>query len=258
VDSGLGPTVTLIVGGLLWLVYLAPSLRDRHESRTIERNARRISATAQDLGIRSRTPMNEMSTRELVEHRRELERIARVTDRHEERAQLQAVLAASPTVAARRRTMKLWMTLVIVASIAGAGVAFYFAAWSYLVLAAGFGLLALIGLVAVNTAGVPAIKPAAARERVASPVAVDETWTPIRTPPVHRSIPDGAGLIVTEEHAKAIAARERATRIREQAARASQPGVAADPRFTEPSIEIESEKTGTFDISAALRARRAN
>ncbi len=250
--------MTLIVGGLLWLVYLAPSLRDRHESRTFERNARRISATAQDLGIRSRTPMNEMSTRELVEHRRELERIARVTDRHEERAQLQAVLAASPTVAARRRTMKLWMTLVIVASIAGAGVAFYFAAWSYLVLAAGFGLLALIGLVAVNTAGVPAIKPAAVRERVASPVAVDETWTPIRTPPVHRSIPDGAGLIVTEEHAKAIAARERATRIREQAARASQPGVAADPRFTEPSIEIESEKTGTFDISAALRARRAN
>jgi hypothetical protein len=258
VDSGLGPTVTLIVGGLLWLVYLAPSLRDRHESRTIERNARRISATAQDLGIRSRTPMNEMSTRELVEHRRELERIARVTDRHEERAQRQAVFAASPALAARHRTMKLWMTLVIVASIAGAGVAFYLAAWSYLILAAGCGLLALIGLVAVNTAGVSATKPVAARKRVARPVAVDETWTPIRTPPVHRSIPDGAGLIVTEEHAKAIAARERATRIREQAARASQPGVAADPRFAAPSIETEAETTGTFDISAALRARRAN
>jgi hypothetical protein len=258
VDSGLGPTVTLIVGGLLWLVYLAPSLRDRHESRTIERSARRISATTQDLGIRSRTPMNEMSTRELVEHRRELERLARATDRHEERAQRQAVFAASPTIAARHRTMKLLLTLAIVVSAAGAGFAFYLAAWSYLVLASGFALLAAIGLVAVNTAGVPAAKPVATRTHVAQPVLVDETWTPIRTPPVHRSIPDGAGLIVTEEHAKAIAARERAARIREQAARASQPGVAADPRFTEPAIDTDAETTGTIDISAALRARRAN
>ena len=257
-ESGLGPTLTFIVGGLLWLVYLAPSLRDRHESRTIERNARRISATTQDLGIRSRTPMNEMSTRELVEHRRELERLARATDRNEERAQRQAVFAASPTVAARHRTMKLWLTLAIVISTVGAGFAFYFAAWSSLALAAGFGLLALIGLVAVNTAGAPVAKPVAARRRVVDTADVDETWTPIRTPPVHRSIPDGAGLIVTDEHAKAIAARERASRIREQAARASQPGVAADPRFTEPAIETEVETTGTFDISAALRARRAN
>ena len=257
-ESGLGPTLTFIVGGLLWLVYLAPSLRDRHESRTIERNARRINATTQDLGIRSRTPMNEMSTRELVEHRRELERLARATDRNAERAQRQAVFAASPTVAARHRTMKLWLTFAIVISTVGAGFAFYFAAWSSLALAAGFGLLALIGLVAVNTAGAPVAKPVAARKRVVDTVDVDETWTPIRTPPVHRSIPDGAGLIVTDEHAKAIAARERASRIREQAARASQPGVAADPRFTEPAIETEVETTGTFDISAALRARRAN
>jgi len=258
VESGLGPTVTLIVGGLLWLVYLAPSLRDRHESRTIERNARRISATTQDLGIRSRTPMNEMSTRELVEHRRELERLARATDRQAERARRQAVFATSPKVAARHRAMKLLLTLVIVVSTVGAGFAFYLAAWSYLVLAAGFGLLALIGLVAVNTAGVPATKPVVARTRAVDTADVDETWTPIRTPPVHQSIPDGAGLIVTDEHAKAIAARERASRIREQAARASQPGVAADPRFTEPAIDIDAETTGTFDISAALRARRAN
>ena len=112
-------------------------------------------------------------------------------------------------MAARHRTTKLWLTLAIVLSTAGAGFAFYLAAWSYLALSAGFGLLALIGLVAVNTAGVPAVKPVATRPRVATPVAVDETWTPIRTPPVHRSIPDGAGLIVTEEHAKAIAAPNR-------------------------------------------------
>jgi hypothetical protein len=138
------------------------------------------------------------------------------------------------------------------------GIAFYFAAWSFLVLGAGFALLAVIGLVTVNTADVPAAKLAATPKRAAAAVVVDETWTPIRTPPVHRSIPDGAGLIVTDEHAKAIAARERAARIRDQAARAAQPGVAADPRFTEPAIETEVEATGTIDISAALRARRAN
>jgi len=258
VDSGLGPTVTLIVGGLLWLIYLAPNLRDRHESRTIERNARRISATTQDLGVRSRTPMNEMSTRELVEHRRELERLARTRERHSEREHRQAAFAASPALAARHRTIRLLLTLAVVGSTAGAGIAFYFAAWSFLVLGAGFALLAVIGLVTVNTADVPAAKPAAAPKRATATVVVDETWTPIRTPPVHRSMPDGAGLIVTDEHAKAIAARERAARIREQAARAAQPGVAADPRFTEPAIETEVETTETFDISAALRARRAN
>ena len=242
----------------MWLVYLAPSMRDRHESRTIERNARRISATTQDLGIRSRTPMNEMSTRELIEHRRELERLARAKDRHAGRTQRQEVFAASPTLAARHRTMKLSLTLVIAVSTAGSGTAFFFAAWSFLALGAGFALLSVIGLVAVNTADAPVAKPATATKRAAATVTVDEMWTPIRTPPVHRSIPDGAGLIVTDEHAKAIAARERAARIREQAARASQPGVAADPRFTDPVIETETETTGTFDISAALRARRAN
>jgi hypothetical protein len=85
----------------------------------------------------------------------------------------------------------------------------------------------------------------------------DETWTPVRTPPVHRSIPEGAGLIVTDEQVKAVAARERAARIRQQAARASEPGVAADPRFTEPAMPADDE-TGTIDITAALRARRAN
>lgn len=250
--------MTLIVGGLLWLVYLAPSLRDRHESRTIERNARRITATTQDLGIRSRTPMNEMSTRELVEHRRELERIARAKDRHADRAHRRAAFAASPKLAARHRTTKLLLTLVIAGSTVSGGFALYLAAWSPLLLAIGFALLAIIGLVAVNTAEVPTVAPVATQQRAAEPIVGKETWTPIRTPPVHRSIPDGAGLIVTDEQAKAVAARERAARIREQAARASQPGVAADPRFTEPAIETDTETTGTIDITAALRARRAN
>ena len=153
--------------------------------------------------------------------------------------------------------MKLLVTLAIVVSTAGTGFAFYLAAWSYLVLGTGFGLLSVIGLVALNTADVPSAKPVANRPRVATPVAADDTWTPIRTPLEHRSVPEGAGLIVTEEQVKAVAARERAARIREQAARAAEPGVAADPRFTEPAAPA-TEETGTIDITAALRARRAN
>lgn len=258
VNSGLGPTLTLIVGGLLWLLYLAPNLRDRAETRTIERDARRIAATTQELGILPKTPLNQMSAREIALHRRELERLARANDRHHERTERRAVLEASPGLAARYRAIKLTLSMAVFVSIGGAGVAASFAMWSYLVLATGFGLLAVIGLVAVNTGEV---RP---RQRANRPVSAprtaavaDETWTPVRTPPVHSSIPEGAGLIVTEEHVKAVAARERAARIRQQAARASEPGVAADPRFTEHTAPATDE-TGTIDITAALRARRAN
>lgn len=257
-NSGLGPTLTIIVGGLLWLLYLAPNLRDRAETRLIERDARRIAATTQELGIAPSTPLSQMSAREIAMHRRELERLARTNDRHHERSERRAMLEASPGLAARYRAMKLVLSIVVLASIGGAGVAIYLAVWSYLVLAVGFGLLAVIGLVAVNSGDVrppqKATRPAPTRR----PVAVaDETWTPVRTPPAHRSVPEGAGLIVTDEHVKAVAARERAARIRQQAARASEPGVAADPRFTEPASPT-AEETGTIDITAALRARRAN
>lgn len=151
VNSGLGPTLTLIVGGLLWLLYLAPNLRDRAETRTIERDARRIAATTQELGILPKTPLNQMSAREIALHRRELERLARANDRHHERTERRAVLEASPRLAARYRTMKLALSSVILVAIGGAGTATYFAMWSYLVLATGLGILAVIGLVAVNT-----------------------------------------------------------------------------------------------------------
>jgi hypothetical protein len=258
VNSGLGPTLTLIVGGLLWLLYLAPNIRDRSETRTIERDARRIAATTQELGIVPKTPLNQMSAREIAMHRRELERLARANDRHHERSERRAVLDASPGLAARYRAMKLALSLGVLVSIGGVGAAAYFTAWSFLVLAAGFGLLAVIGLIAVNTGEVRpthrATRPAPARRTA---IVADETWTPIRTPPVHRSVPEGAGLIVTDEQVKAVAARERAARIREQAARAAEPGVAADPRFTEPAAPA-AEETGAIDITAALRARRAN
>ncbi len=258
VNSGLGPTLTLIVGGLLWLLYLAPNLRDRAETRNIERDARRIAATTQELGIVPKTPLSLMSAREIAQHRREMERLARTNDRHHRRGERRTLLDASPRLAARYRALKLALSMCVVVSIGGAGAAAYFTAWSYLVLAAGCALLSVVGLIAVNTSDVRpprrATRPSPTRRTVA---VADDTWTPIRTPLEHRSVPEGAGLIVTEEQVKAVAARERAARIREQAARAAEPGVAADPRFTEPATPA-TEETGTIDITAALRARRAN
>jgi hypothetical protein len=198
-----------------------------------------------------------MTAREIAMHRRELERLARTAERHTEKAHRDSVYSAAPEIAARHRFMKVVLSLSVFASIAGACVALLLAARSYLVLDVRFGLLGIIGLVAVNTATVTVSTPVARPRREVAQPAVDETWTPIRTPPVHNSIPEGAGLIVTDETEKAIAARERAARIREQAARASQPGVAPDPRFTEPVVPVADE-TGAIDINAALRARRAN
>jgi hypothetical protein len=258
VNSGLGPTLTIIVGAILWLVYLAPNLRDRAETRTIERDARRIAATTQELGIVPKTSMSEMTAREIAMHRRELERLSRANDRHHQRSERRAVFAATPEIAARHRLLKLALSIGLLVSLAGAGTAAFLAAWSYLVLSVGFGLLAVIGLIAVNTTDVrPAQRQARPAQVVQPDVIATETWTPIRTPPAHSSIPAGAGLIINPEHDKAIAARERAARIREQAARASQPGVAADPRFTEPATPV-TEEIASIDITAALRARRAN
>lgn len=258
VNSGLGPTLTIIVGGLLWLLFLAPNLRDRAETRTIERDARRIAATTQDLGIVPKTSLSAMTAREIAMHRRELERLARSDERHHQRSERRAVFAAAPEIAARHRLLKLALSIGMFVSLAGTGTAAYLAAWSYLVLSIGFGLLAVIGLIAVNTNDVRPAQRQARSASVAQPdVTATETWTPIRTPPVHSSIPAGAGLIVNPEHDKAIAARERAARIREQAARASQPGVAADPRFTEPTAPA-TEEIASIDITAALRARRAH
>jgi hypothetical protein len=257
VNSGLGPTLTIIVGGLLWLLYLAPNLRDRAETRTIERDARRIAATTQELGIVPKSSMSEMTAREIAMHRRELERLSRANDRHHQRSERRAVFAAAPEIAARHRLLKLALSIGLLVALAGAGTAAFLAAWSYLVLSVGFGLLAVIGLIAVNTTDVRPAQRQARPVQVAQLDVTTETWTPIRTPPAHSSIPAGAGLIINPEHDKAIAARERAARIREQAARASQPGVAADPRFTEPATPV-TEEIASIDITAALRARRAN
>ncbi|MEY4313129.1 MAG: hypothetical protein RLZZ319_638 [Actinomycetota bacterium] len=268
VNSGLGPTLTFIVAGLLWLVYLAPGLRDRHEERMVERNARRINATSETLGIRPSTPLREMSTQEIVLHRREMERLARMTERQSRDAERREIYAAAPRAAEQFRSVKLGLTALIVATIL-TGVGFGLNAnWAYVAIAGGVAVLAVIGLVSVNSAPVRASAPVrTAAPRPARNPKPDATWTPVRVPPVRTPMPEGAGLIVTDDHAKAVAARERAERIRQQAALAAasegRVTAAPDPRFTEPVAPAApaastDADTGSFDINAALRARRAN
>lgn len=260
--------MTFIVAGILWLVYLAPGLRERHEDKTIERNARRINATSEAIGIRPSVPLREMSTQEIVLHRRELEKLARLGEKQTRDAEQRALAAAAPKVAVRFRSLKLGLTLVIVAALATAIGFGIVASWAYVALAGGVSVLAILGLVMLNTAPVRASAPVrSAAPRPARNTKPDATWTPVRVPPVRNTVPAGAGLIVSDDHAKAVAARERAERIRQQAALAAasegRVTAAPDPRFTEPVAPAApaastDADTGTFDINAALRARRAN
>jgi hypothetical protein len=265
VNSGLGPTLTFLVAGLLWLIYLAPSIRERHEEKTIERNARRITATSESLGIRPNVPLREMSTQEIVLHRREMERLAKLTVRQSRDAERTAVFAAAPRSAERFRSAKLGLTVVIVATILTA-IGFGLSAnWAYVAITSGIAVLATIALVSLNAAPVRAsTRVSASVPRPSREPKANNSWTPVRVPPVRTAMPEGAGLIVSDERAKAIAARERAERIRQQAALAAaaegRTVAAPDPRFAEPVAPAATAEpeTGTFDINAALRARRAN
>jgi hypothetical protein len=265
VNSGLGPTLTFLVAGLLWLVYLAPGIRERHEEKTIERNARRINATSDALGIRPNVPLREMSTQEIVLHRREMERLARLTERQMRDVERRELFAAAPRSAERFRSAKLGLTVILVATILTA-IGFGLSTnWGYVAITGGIAVLAIIGLVSLNSAPVRVSTrvPAPVQRQSREPEA-NSSWTPIRVPPVRTAMPEGAGLIVSDERAKAIAARERAERIRQQAALAAAAEgrtiATPDPRFTEPVAPAATAEpeTGNFDINAALRARRAN
>ena len=114
--------------------------------------------------------------------------------------------------------------------------------------------IAGVALVLLNGVGSPSAVQAT--PRYTGLPEVDDTWTPIRTPKVHRSIPEGAGLIVTAETVQKVDDEDRAARIREQAAReAKTMRPVVDPRFTD--LTATTEHAPSVDINAALRARRA-
>lgn len=254
----MGTTLALIIAGILWLVYLAPAIRRNREYESTQRNAIRINQALRAFAQTTETPaeiQTELSHREALIRQRERERIEREQERAL-RAQVRAeTYANTPEQPARKRSVKLSLSVLALAALVATGVFGFSGQWTPTIVALVVCGVAAVGLVLVNS-GTDAIEARVQGPRFTGLPEVDETWTPQRVPKVHRSVPEGAGLIVTPETEQKVEAAERVARIREQAARAaatSEPVI--DPRFAE--LGLATEEVPVVDINAALRARRA-
>jgi hypothetical protein len=256
--NGMGTTLTFIVAGILWLVYLVPALRRNREFDATEKNAIRLQQALRTFAQSTETPdeiVTELSNREAVIRQRERDRI----DRQRElalRAQVRAEAHVTDTaLTARHRSVKLGLSSLGLVALVTTGVFGFAGAWVPTLVSLGLLGLSAVGLVIFNGASADA-RPTANTRRFTGLPDVDDSWTPIRTPKVHRSIPEGAGLIVTPETERKVEEAERVARIREQAARvAAEAEPSIDPRFSE--IGLTTEEVAVVDITAALRARRA-
>jgi hypothetical protein len=254
-DGGIGPTLTLVLAGVLWLLYLAPSMRRKHEFESTEKNTIRIQQALRAVAETTNTPdeiVTEISNREALIRQRERERLARRRDaelKQSVRSEIPQTAVSSP------RTVKLIISVIALVAL-GSATAFGIAgAWAGTVVSVVVVGFALVTLVLVNGNGSTPATGVMQRRSNVQPA--DESWTPVRPPKVRTApIPDSAGLIVTAETEREIAAREHAARIREQAAAASVlPEAAPDSRFSE--LGYDTGSTAPIDVNAALRARRA-
>lgn len=250
--------MTFIIAGVLWLAYLVPSLRRNREFNATEKNAIRIQQALRTIAQSTETPdeiVTELSNREANIRQRERERIERERE-IALRAQVRAEAhAADPRLAARQRSVKLGLSALALVTIITTGFFGFAGEWVATMVSLGLLGLALVGLVLLNGSSGEVVAEQRVRRYTGLPE-VDDTWTPIRTPKIHRSVPEGAGLIVTDETVRKVEEADRAARIREQAARVvaeSEPAV--DPRFAE--LGPVTEEVSAVDINAALRARRA-
>lgn len=256
--SGLGTTLTLIIAGVLWLAYLAPALRRNREFEATQKNAIRINQALRAVAMTTEAPdeiETELSSREVLIRQRERERIEREQERAL-RAQVRAEAhVADPAIAARNRSVKLGLSSLALVALIATGAFGVAGEWVPTLVSLGVLGLSAVGLVILNGTGTESALQVRAPRYTGLPE-VDDTWTPVRTPKVHRSIPDGAGLIVTPETVRKVEQADLAARIREQAARVvaeAEPTI--DPRFTE--LGPVTEEVSAVDINAALRARRA-
>lgn len=256
--GGFGTTLTVIVAGVLWLVYLVPALRRNREYASTEKNTIRIQQALRTIALSTDTPdeiVTELSTREAAIRQRERDRLARQRDaavRAEARAEYTAV---DPIRARQHRSIKLGLTILVIIATVAFGFFGFAGQWTPAVVALAVVGLGTVSLVLVN-AGRPVQGGTDRAQRFTGLPEVDDTWTPIRTPKVHVSMPEGAGLIVTEETIRKVEQADIAARIRQQAARVvaeSEPAV--DPRFG--GLGPITEEVSAMDINAALRARRA-
>ena len=254
-DGGIGPTLTLVLAGVLWLLYLAPSMRRQREFESTEKNTIRIQQALRAVAQTTNTPdeiVTEISNREAIVRQRERERIARRREAElRDSVRGDSGYGTTPSM----RSIKLVISAVALASLVSATVFGFVAMWAGTLISLGVTGFALVTLVLVNGSAQAGETRVSRRPSNVQPA--DDTWTPVRAPKVRvTQVPDSAGLIVTAETEREIAARERAARIREQAAAAAvAPEVAPDSRFTE--LGYDTGSTAPIDINAALRARRA-
>jgi len=254
-DGGIGPTLTLVLAGVLWLLYLAPSMRRQREFESTEKNTIRIQQALRAAAQTTNTPdeiVTEISNREAMIRQRERERLAR---RREAELKQSVRSESGASAAPSLRSVKLVVSLVALIAMGVAIASGIAAMWAGTVVGLVVTGFALVTLVLVN--GSARTESAGVERRRSNVQDADTSWTPVRAPRVRAAaVPDGAGLIVSDATEREIASRERAARIREQAAAAVvSPEAAPDSRFTE--LGYDTGSTAPIDINAALRARRA-
>ena len=271
-DSGLGTTLTLIIAGVLWLAYLAPALRRNREFEATQKNAIRINQALRAVAMTTETPdeiVTELSTREAQIRQRERERIEREQERAL-RAQVRSEAnAGGHVLTARGRSIKLGLTVLGLVSIVAIGAFGFAGEWVPTLVSLGALGLSAVGLVVLNGSNVRVDERARAPRYTGLPE-VDDTWTPIRTPKVHRSIPEGAGLIVTPETVRKVEEADLAARIREHLAAAgsldakcwsemapaygSEAFIAFDAEVIAPAMDHLRHGGSVDDLPRAVRA----
>ncbi|MFM2412244.1 MAG: hypothetical protein RLZZ587_577, partial [Actinomycetota bacterium] len=149
----MGTTLTLIIAGVLWLVYLAPALRRNREFEATQKNAIRINQALRAFAQTTETPdeiVTELSNREALIRQRERDRIERERERAL-RAQVRAeVRAEDPYAASRQRSIKLGLSALALVSLVATGVFGYTGQWAPTLVSLGVLGLSAVGLVVLN------------------------------------------------------------------------------------------------------------
>lgn len=276
--EGLSSSVVIALAAVLWLVYLVPTWFRRREYLSTERNAVRLQQTLRIMAETSELPDQvrvENSTRGVVEQEKVLHRemqrtqaIARAQDAASARAAARQLAETRPAIAAdvarsslssrRLRRSRLFVTVVLVAALAGAGFGLGQLAVSpvllvgSLVIALGaLVLLRQISAVARTRAqlaqGLQPAAPVATPVRdlwVEKPAAARTDWTPVPVPrPLYLSRPEAPAVpLVTFAQAA------------ERLARPVAPGLAAAASAGAAGAAGAGAGVPAIDHAAELRA----
>lgn len=275
--------VIVLVAASLWLLYLLPSWRGRHQFAATERNAVRLNQALRVLAETSETPEEvrlELNAR--TAHAQQ--RLARRVQAERESAELTrlreelAATRADPVVrqARARRRVRLSALTVLITGLAVAGFGIWQVATGGTVVVLAAGVVGVIGAalvlqrmasVAARAARRAVAAPAAEKAPRVSPPLHDQgtvtTWTPRRLPEPLVSV---EGTRAHAAFASAVAQRARAEaahaeELRRRAERMAPPAPVELPK-QEPAAS-EFSKMGYVDdaeIEAHVRqllARRA-